>query len=261
MEGKISRMIKLMIVATAVFISTVCWARDLGLIYENNQAVKTFKKEKKVEAFEQFLGLTAKSPDDVHLKFNIASSLQSLAQEEKAIKLYHNILLDLDKLIAMEKTEDEMRELYMLKFAVLYNLGVAHQVMQKQEEALENYQKALALDPESKEIKTNIELMMSAGQGKGKGKGKSKEKDSQSGEGEGEGDPEDSEDQKDKDQQQKEKQQQEQKPGQQKKGFDQKYMSMDDLKRIMEELKDQEQNIRAKMDRKGVKSAPKDKQW
>lgn len=232
------------------------YARELGLIYKNNQAVTLFKKEKRLEAFETFMGLTAKDPSDVILKFNVASSLQALGEEEKSIQLNSAILSDIVRLMKTA-TDAEQMELQKIRFATLYNNGVSYQILQNVDQALKNYQQALEVIPSSKEIKINIEMLFSSGGGKGKGDDKNKEQ-KQEGEGDGESEPKDSEEQKDKEKNKdQKKEQQQQKP----KEFDPKYMSQEDLKRIMEELRDQEQKIRAKMERKGEKSAPKDKEW
>lgn len=262
----------LFLFASVVVFSFSAQARDLRMIYKNNRAVGLFKKEKRQEAFEQFLGLTATDPNDVQLKFNMAASLQALGEEEKAIKINNAIIKDIDQLLAKATSDDsktaleeaEIQQLSLIKFGTYFNSGVSHQMMQNNEEALKNYQLALEIMPDSKEIKTNIELMFVGGGG---GKGKDKNKDKQKGDGEGDGEQgdedQDQQDQKDQSQgQDEQKKQQEQKQQQkQPKEFDQKYMSKEDLQRIMEELNGQEQKIRAKMERKGGKSGPKDKEW
>lgn len=252
-------------------------ARDLTLIYKNNRAVQMFKREKRQESFDQFLGLTAKSSSDAQIQFNMATSLHALGEEEKAVKLYLPLLKNVETCLEKAHAQGEgssapkecgdleVKHAINLRFALLYNLGVAYQFMQNNDEALRYYQQALEMSPDNKEIKVNIEMMF-AGGGGGKGKNKDKSQ-QQKGEGDGEGDPEDQDqdqdqDKKDQDQQKDEKEQKDQKPQQKKpKEFDQKYMSKEDLQRIMEELNGQEQKIRAKMERKGGKSAPKDKEW
>lgn len=238
-------------------------ARDLSVIYKNNRAVDLYTAEKRQEALEQFIGLTAKEPSDVQLAYNVATTLQTLGEEEKAIKLYARVLAQIDQML---KTADgkKAQELQTLRFHVLFNLGAAHQLLQQVPDALKNYQQALELVPESKEIKTNIEMLFAGGGGGGKGDKKEDKPDQQKGDGEGEGEPEEPKDEKEKTDQEKLKEQQEQQQQQQNKKpkeFNTKHMSNEDLKRIMEELKDQEQKIRAKMERKGSKSAPKDKEW
>lgn len=237
--------------------SSLAEARDLSLIYDNNRGVALFLSDKKLEAFETFMGLTAQDPNDIHVQFNLASSMQALGEEEKALQLYKTLLENVEKLLATAN-EESIPALQKIRFAVLYNIGVAHQVMHKTDEALLYYQQALAIVPQSQEIKINIELMFAGGQGKGKGDNKDKKENS---EGEGESDPQDQEQNQDQEQKPKDQDKKDQPQNKQPKQFDQKYMSNEDLKRIMEELKEQEQNIRAKMERKGGKSAPKDKEW
>lgn len=239
--------------------ATTVQAQSLDLIYQNNKAARAFRAEKKMEAYEQFLATLAIDPYDPTVQFNVGSTLQALGEEEKSEKLYKQLLKDVDQKLQNGLSEDEMQKWLKVKFALLYNLGVYYQLQQQIDPALEFYQKALELIPESKEIKTNIELMFNSGGG-GKGKGK-KDKDQGEGGGEGDQQQQDGEGDQQKDQQgQPQQQKKDQKQGQGKE-FDQSQLSMEDLKRIMEELKQQEQSIRSKVQRKGEKSEPKDKQW
>lgn len=236
-------------------------AEPLEMIYKNNRAVGDFKKEKKIEAYEQFLSLLAIDPFNFTVQFNLGSTLSGVAEEAKALALYKDLLTKVDEILPKTTDKDEQQKLLRIKFALLYNLGVSYQSTQDIDPALENYQKALELLPDSQEIKTNIELMFSGGKG---GKGKSKDKDKGEGKS-GEGEPSEGsegDDQKNQDRQQPS-EGKEPKEGQGKQGkeFDQKQMSMENLKQIMDELKQQEQNIRAKVQRKGGKSEPKEKQW
>lgn len=248
-----------------VVISVVSEARDLRIVYKNNLGVVRARMQKNQEALDQFIGLTAKDPSDLILQFNMASSLHALGEMEKAIKLNTAILRQVEEQLKAAEDDDEKSELLQIKFATLFNRGVEHQMMENRDLALQSYQEALVIQPESKEIKTNIEMMFSGGGGKGKGKGKDKQKgDKSEGDDQSEGEGDQNEEQKDGDgqKQDKQKDQQQQNKGQPKE-FDQKYMSNEDLKRIMEELKDQEQKIRAKMERKGGKSGNgnKEKEW
>lgn len=236
--------------------SPMAAARSLDLIYKNNEGVRHFKKEKHLEAYESFMGLTAQDPYDLTLQFNMGAALASNGEEQKAMSLYKGVLKSVDEKLKTAKTPEEQQELLKIKFAVLYNLGVYFQLTKEPEEALKYYQQALELLPESREIKTNIEMMFSGG-GNGKGEGDPKKQDK--GEGEGEGDKQ--EEPKDGEKDPKKDQQQGEKPKDPKKEFDQNQMSMEDLERIMDELKQQEQNIRAKVNKKGGKSVPKEKQW
>lgn len=260
MERALSGMIKILLVFIFFIVTAAAEARGLRLIYNNNKGVVHALLQKNQEALDQFVALTAQDPDDLMVKFNIAATLNSLGEFEKSIKLNTTLLREIEEKLKTADSDSEKQELINLKFAALFNRGVSYQLMENKTLALESYQGALALSPDSKEIKTNIEMMFS---GNGGGKGKDKNKQNQDGKGEGE--PEDSEGEQEQ-QETKEQQSKDQKDQQQKKQpkeFDQKYMSNEDLKRIMEELKDQEQKIRAKMDRQGGKNADgkKDKEW
>jgi len=231
--------------------STSGFARDVGLVYRNNQGVKQFKKEKQMEAYEEFLSLTAEAPYDSLLQFNIGSSLTSLGEEEKAEPLYKQLLKAIDERLKVTKDADEQKELLKVRFAVIYNLGVHYQSIKEIDKALMYYQGGLEMMPDSKEIKTNIEMMFQQGQGQGQGGDKSEKGDQQQDKGEGQ-----------QEQQQDSGADRQQNDKNQKKEFDQNQMSMEDLKRIMEELKQQEQNIRAKVQqKKGDKNDKGGKEW
>ena len=132
-------------------------------------------------------------------------------------------------------------------FASKYNLGVLYASKSEVDKALQYYQKALEHNPTSKEIKTNIELLLQQQQGKGKGDGKDKDKNQDQNEHE---DSEDGE-------QPKEPQKFQNQPKQ----FNSEEMSKSDVNKILEELKKQEQQIRAKHERKGDKESDHDKNW
>ena len=126
-------------------------------------------------------------------------------------------------------------------------------------EALDAYQKSLESNPNSIEAKQNIELLVAAGEGEGEGDGDDKK-------------PQDGKDKKDqKDQKdQKPKDGEGPKPPEPPKGpqgkptpkpFKSDNLSQQDVGRILEELKQQEDKIREKMQREGAKEAPRDKDW
>lgn len=257
-----------LIKVTLFFFCASSEAKDLNVVFKNNMALKKIERERVVDAYEEFVGLLARSPFDPTLQFNVGSSLILLGEKEKAPILYKQLLTQVDELLKKENIDPDLKqELYLVKFAIHYNLGVLHQAEQQIEPALEHYQAALELKPDSKEIKTNIEMMFGSGGGKGDKNKKEQDK-------EGEGDNKDSQGQDGKDPKDKkedkkdsespqEKQEREklEKEKQKQREFDQKQMSMEDLKRIMEELKDQEQGIRAKFQGKGGKNGRKEKEW
>lgn len=203
-------------------------------IWRNNQAVDLLRQEKKTEAYDEFAKILSDSPFHPLYQFNMGAGFFTVEEKEKAKKMYLEVL----------KNENLPGELL---FGSYYNLGVLYSMEKETDTALEYYQKALELNPDSKEIKTNIELMFAQGQGKGKGGGKSDKQDK---------------DKKDKDKKENDEQEQEPQEFQnQPKQFKSKEMSKSDVKKILEELKKQEQRIRAKHERKGKKEAPRDKNW
>jgi tetratricopeptide (TPR) repeat protein len=239
--------------ALMLLLFSTAHGKELGVVYRNNMAVGKIQRERVLDAYEEFLSLLGRSPFDPTLQFNVGSSLSLLGEAEKAATLYKQLLVQVDELIRNSHDDaDLLKELYAVRFGILYNLGVHYQSLQEIEPALNYYQLALELNPDSKEIKTNIEMMV----GQGQGKGKDKKDDKGKGEGEGKDKKEDP-----KDGDGKEKKPPEPQKGKGKKEFDQKQMSMEDLKRIMEELKQQEQGIRAKFQGKGGQNGNKEKEW
>lgn len=208
-------------------------------IWYNNQAVEQIEQKKMLEAHEGFTQLLAKEPFHPVFQFNLGSSFIAIEDVQKAIKMYSEVV----KLSPLPAE---------IEFATYFNLGVLYAISKNTDKALENYQKALRLNPASKEIKTNIELLFKGGKGKGKGKDKNKSKDNKKGEGEG-----DKKEQEGENPNQKKKFSNKQQPGQ----FKSKNMSKNDVKKILNELKKQEQRIRAKHQRKGKREADREKSW
>lgn len=244
---------KLFCFFTILFYTSFGWSHSLDLIYQNNSAVRQFNAEKKMQAYEEFLATLLVAPEDPVVQFNVGSSLQAFGDVEKSEKLYKQLLLSIDQHLKLSLPKEEQQEWLKVKFAVLYNLGVFYQSKSEIDLALDSYQKALELLPDSKEVKTNIEMMFNgSGGGKGKDAPNKGNKDQQEGDGSGK-DKKDGEQENKDDQPRTNESQKDEGEGKQ--------LSTEDLKRIMEELKQQEQSIRSKVQRKGEKSEPKEKQW
>ena len=131
--------------------------------------------------------------------------------------------------------------------------------------ALHYYQRVLMFAPDSKEVKTNIELLTNSPAGKGKGEGKSKDKNK---------DQKDSDDgkQQNKDKDKNKAKGQKDKPDRsdgppkkkkQKQEFKSQELSKSDVRKFLEEIKAQEQKIRAKELKKSNKGGERqrDKDW
>lgn len=189
------------------------------------------------------------------------------------------------------------------KFIVNFNLGETYGRLKMIPEAIQAYQEALDVVPSSKEVKTNIELLLQSKNGEGGGSGKDQKdgkdgKGNQDQKGQGQG-KDDAKDKKDKNQNQSDKkndsandknqddkskdkdskdqnkdQSKDQNQNDQNKdgkqyGNSPKYqprpfkgdLPESELKKIMNELKQQDQKIRAEYNRKDGKEAPRDKDW
>lgn len=199
-------------------------------IWKNNQATDHLNQKKPLEAHEEFVQLLSDEPFHPLYRFNMGSSFIAIEQVDKALKMYNEVL-------KLQPLPPEV------EFATYYNLGFLNSLDGRDvNKALDNYQKALKMNPDSIEIKTNIELLFKGGKGGGKGE-KEQDEDKQDKDGEQPQEPEKFTN----------------KP--QNNQFNDKEMSKGDVKKILEELKKQEQSIRAKHERKGKKEAPRDKDW
>ena len=209
-------------------------------IWQNNQAVGLQALDKRTEAFDEFSKLLAEEPFNPLFNYNLGTGFLSVEEVEKAKKIFASI------------AEKEKGNPYLV-FASNFNLGAIHGAMGEIDDALKYYQAALEFMPTSKEVKTNIELLIQSSKGKGKNKNKNDKK------GKGQQDQQDQ--QQNQDEKDDEQQQQPQKFENSPQNQSKKNMSPQDVKKILEELKKQEQRIRAKHDRKGAKEKDRDKNW
>ncbi len=135
-----------------------------------------------------------------------------------------------------------------MKFNALFNAGIAATQLKKIDEALGFYQDALEIKKDSIETKTNIELLTAGQSGGGKG------------DGEGEGkDP--NKDQGNKDKNDPNKKVQNERPKNQPEPYKGKEISKENVKKILDELKQQEQNVRAKFENRNNHTSPNEKDW
>jgi hypothetical protein len=126
------------------------------------------------------------------------------------------------------------------------------------------YQKALEIIPSSNEVKTNIELLIQQQQGQSGGEGQQNQPqqgDQQQNQDQKNQEGKDQKDQKDQEQDQKEGKQKQQSQKYKPRPFNGKELSEGDVKKILGELKQQEEKIRAEYNRKDVKEQPRDKDW
>ena len=213
------------------------FAENPAVVYKNNKAVGMFADEKIVDSKMQLEKEVVNYPKVGALHYNLGFIHENSKEPEKAIKEY---------LSTAKATDDQD-----LKFQSLFNAARVYGEQKNIPSALQYYQAALEIRPESEEVKNNIELLF---QGNGGGGGDS-DKEQKS----------DDQNKKDQKQQQQPKDPDQQKKDQNKKPAPKPFKSQDlseqDVRRILDELKRQEEQIRAKMNDKKSKETPNGKDW
>lgn len=240
----------LLAILTLILVLTLTWwllPEPVKLAAQEKTAVQAFVNNRAaVHSFENGdLGLalsrwtTALSynPDELKLHYNLGLGFQ-IAQRGPEAEASYGMVLKSPHAAPEER------------FAVEYNLGVLAQKNKDVDRALKHYQAALDLAPDSRETKINIELLIQQ-QGGGGGQGQNQEgdqpQDPQDGEGEG-------------DKEQPPKQYAPNKP--QKPQFRSEQLTPADVNKILGELKQQEQRIRAEFGKRNQqKESPGGKDW
>lgn len=202
---------------------------------QNREGVKQFEKKNYYPAYQSFAKALEDEPLSWQVQMNLGLVFDANEEYEKAAKTYGGVLH-----IVPEGSEP--------RFMALFNMAGSLAKQQKIDEALKAYQAALEIKPDSLETKNNIELLWQGGGGGGKGK-ESKDKK------EGEGNNQQQREESLKNPQQDEKKKQQPKP------FNSEDLSKEDVKRILDEIKNQEQGIRANEYQKGAKESAKGKDW
>lgn len=199
----------------------------------NREGIGSFNRKNYYQAYQKFTKAMEDDPFNPELQMNLARVFEENEEFAKAEQAYRAALQILPK----DST---------LRFEALFNWAGTLAKLKRIDEALMAYQLALEMVPDSIEVKTNIELLW---QGGGGGEGDSKEKSDQSKDGKDKQPGQPDQPQEDKDKQKKPK------------PFDSRDLSPDDVKRILDEIKNQEQNIRAQDYEKGAREMPKGKDW
>ncbi len=216
-------------------------AGEVEAYFANREGLKQLSRENNVQAHREFMRALEQAPLSAAVQLNLGYSFILNEEWDKAEQTFRGAL----SLLGDEQSRDA-------RFQALFNIGVAASHQKKLDAALSAYQAALEIDPENKDVKTNIELLWQ-GQGGG-GDGESKDKDQENKDKDQRGRPKD-------DPSQDEKQKNQEKKKQQPKPFESQELRQEDVKRILDEIKNQEQNIRAnEYERKG-KDVPKGKDW
>jgi len=233
----------------------------------NRQGNRFLQSQNFQSAFDSYVKTLEFDPFSAETHLNLGLTFEGEKQAAKAVPSYQN---------AQKFAKDDE-----VKFMAYFNHAQLLGKDKKVDEALELYQKALEIDPTSKETKTNIELLIQMQQKDGKGgddnqdqkdqkdqKDNKDQKDPKDQKDQKEQDPKDQKDQnksdKEKEQEKKDKKENpkyapNQKP--QPRKFKGEELSEGDVKKILGEIKQQEQKIRSEYNRKEVKEQPRDKDW
>lgn len=206
---------------------------------QNRAAVKAFEDGDLGLALSRWSTALSYNPAEEKLHYNLGLGFQVSQRGPEAEASYGLVMK------SPRATEDE-------KFSVEYNLGVMAQKNKDVDGALKHYQAALDLDPESRETKINIELLIQQGGGGGQGQQNQDGKQGQ--------DPQEGNGNDPKDPDQKPQQYAPNKP--QKPQFKSEELTPSDVNKILGELKQQEQRIRAEFGKRNQqKEAPGGKDW
>lgn len=205
-------------------------ATTLDSYMRNREATAKFEEKSYNAAYKGYVGALEDDPLNAAVQLNIARTLEAGEDYEKAEKAY---------LSALQLLPENSQP----RYQALFNLGNVRAKLKRIPDALEAYQAALAINEESKEVKTNIELLWQGGGGGGEGDQESQDQNDQKGQGKNDKPQEGPE-----------------KPQKQK--FQSKELTPDDVKKILDEIKNQEQNIRAQENDKGQKTGTRGgKDW
>lgn len=212
-------------------------ATSMRSYFSNRDGIKKFQQESYRGAYQDFLRALEDEPLSPEIQMNLARTFEANEEFDKAERAYLGALKVLP-------------ENSPLRFDAHFNRAGALAKLKRIPEALTAYQAALDLNPDSLEVKTNIELLFQGGGGGGGEQDQDKGDQNQDQKDKGKGQNPDDKPNEDKGNKK-------QKP----KPFESQELSEQDVKRILDEIKNQEQNIRAQEQRQGAKEAPKDKDW
>lgn len=222
---------------------------SLDAIRLNKEGADFLKKQNFSLAEKNFIKALGDSPFSAELQLNLGLTYYGLGQMEKAQAAY--------EAAAKLATDDKV------KFMAQFNLGELHQKAKKTDEALKYYQEALKYEPDSRETKVNIELLIQDKQKGGGGKDQDKNQDQKQQQGQSGSDDKDGKDKQDQKNDGKEPKEKQgiSKGKAPKPQFNSKELTQSDVNKILGEINQQEQKIRAEFNRKDAKEKPRGKDW
>lgn len=222
---------------------------NLHAIWLNQSGKALLLEQNFAEAFQHFAQALEYSPFAPELHLNMGLALEGQGQGDRALKAYMTAL-------SFAKVPE-------VKFQALFNLAQLYGKAKRYDEALHFYQQALEIVPTSQEVKINIELLIKDQQQQQQQQGQGEDKKDQNG---GQGDNKDQKENQDNKGDKGEKPKDGPKkyadnPKPQPKPFKGENLSEGDVKKILGELKNQEQKIRREYYKKDVKDKGRDKDW
>jgi len=234
-------------------------------------AKKQIELKQPENATQSYFQILERNPNLPPVHSNLGVLFMEAKKNEEALKSLQEAL----------KLAEEQKDLA-AQFAIRYNLGVYYGSQQKVPDALENYQAALEINPTSIETKHNIELLIQShknNQSKDGNKNNDQQnkdgqsKDQKNKDGKDDKDKKDQKDQdkkdkdnpdqdkKDQDSKDKDKDKMQNSPQYKPRPFKGDQLSEGDVKKILGELKNQEQKIRANFEKKERKDSKNEKDW
>lgn len=209
---------------------------EVAIVRLNNRAVKKLKAKDPYEAEKNILRALSQLPEQAETHFNLAQVFQAYEDYDRALTEY--------QVVASSSSDAE------LKFKSLFNSAIVAAQLKKIDLALELYQKALELRPDSIEVKANIEWMLK----------NDKQQGSQGGDGEAESDqgksagdktqPDSSDNSL-----------RVNRTHQKSRRFESEQLTEKDVHKILEELKNQEQDVRARINKQPTSDSSNDRDW
>lgn len=241
-----SKPIRQFLVVVFLVLPPLAHAVSPETVRRNNEGVELFKTEQYHEAYKKFTEGMAIEPFDPYLQSNLGHSFLNNEEKEKAFKSFK----------AAQELAKQSGDPGAI-FATTLNLATMKATNGDVAGALKDFQYCLDMNPPEEQLKLvreNIEKMWQAQQGQGQGgqdDQQKKNQDQQDGKGQQD------QQQKEPDQGDKSEDQKKKKP----KPFDSKELTKDDVRKILEELENQEQKIRAEVYEGQGKERPRDKDW
>lgn len=217
------------------------FASDPYAVYYNDEALSRLKEENHYLSYKALLQALEADPLNPVLQYNLGVVFMANEEFLKAQKQF--------------ELSDQLSNAPELDYLSRFAAGIAATQAKNIDKALEFYQSALEIKPDSEDVKKNIELLWQGGGGEGEDdqendqQGDQQKQGDQGEKGDQEKDPKDGKDQG-------------QQPSKNKpQPFKSKELTPDQVRKILEELKAQEQKIRAEEYGDKGKDAPNEKDW